>query len=104
MATFSNLKSKEVGTSVVTLGTFTAATIITGCNIANRLGSSASVSLYVENSTNIYYIFKDKVVNGGEATEAITGNKIVLVNGDSLKAVGSVGSAFDIIVSKLDGI
>jgi hypothetical protein len=104
MATFSNLKSSGVGTTAVTLDTVTEATIITGCNLTNTLGSSASVSLYVDNGGTSYYILKDRVVEGGKNLEAITGNKIVLVNGDALKVISSADDSFDVIVSTLDGI
>ena len=103
MANFGNVKSASLGTSVVTLKTITVPTLVTGCNIVNRTGSSASISLYVVNGGTTYYIFKDKQINGNSNVEAITGNKIVLVSGDSLRAVGNVDSAFDILVSILDG-
>ena len=103
MANFGNIKSTSVGTTAVTLKNVTTATLITGCNIVNKTGSSASISLYVVNGGTTYYIFKDKQINGNSNAEAITGNKIVLVSGDSLRAVGNIDSAFDILVSTLDG-
>jgi len=103
MANFGNIKSASVGATPVNLKTMTTATLITGCNIVNKTGSSASVSLYVVNGSNTYYIFKDKQIDGNTNAEAITGNKIVLVSGDSLRVVGNVPSAFDILVSTLDG-
>lgn len=103
MANFGNIKSSSVGTTVLTLKSITTATLITGCNIVNKTGSSASISLYVQNGSSIYYIFKDKLITGNTNAEAITGNKIVLVSGDTLKAVSTVDSAFDILVSTLDG-
>jgi hypothetical protein len=103
MANFGNVKSASIGTSAVTLKTITTPTLVTGCNILNKTGASASISLYVTNSSTDYYIFKNKQIDGNTNVEAITGNKIVLVNGDVLKAVGNVSAGFDIIVSTLDG-
>ena len=103
MANFGNIKSASVGETAVTLKNITIPTLITGCNVVNKTGSSASISLYVVNSGTTYYIFKDKQINGNSNAEAITGNKIVLVSGDSLRAVGNVDDAFDILVSTLDG-
>jgi hypothetical protein len=103
MANFGNVKSASIGTSAVTLKTVTTPTLVTGCNILNKTGASASVSLYVTNSSTDYYIFKNKQIDGNTNVEAITGNKIVLVNGDVLKAIGNVSAGFDIIVSTLDG-
>jgi len=104
MANFSNAKANLVGTTPVTLVDAEAATVVAGCSIANRHGSTTSVSLYVENATEIYYISKDRSIDGGHNFEAISGNKIFLQAGDVLKAVAASADAFDIIVSVLDGI
>lgn len=103
MANFGNAKAASVGTSEVILKSITTATLITGCNLTNKTASSASISLYVVNGGNAYYIFKDKQINGNTNAEAIIGNKIVLVSGDSLRVQANLASAFDVIVSTLDG-
>jgi hypothetical protein len=103
MSNFGNVKSASVGTSAVNLKVVTTPTLVTGCNILNKSGSTASISLYVTNTSVDYYIFKNKQIDGNTNIEAITGNKIVLVNGDTLKAISDVSAAFDIIVSTLDG-
>jgi hypothetical protein len=104
MATFSNLKAKNVGTTVVTLTSAIQPTVIAGCNMANITGSTNSISLYVQSGSDIYYIVKGKSVDGGNSYDAITGNKIFLESGDALKAVAGTEDAFDIVVSILDGI
>jgi hypothetical protein len=104
MANFSNAKENLVGTTPVTLVDATIPTVVAGCSIANRHGSTTSVSLYVENTSEIYYITKDRSVDGGHNFEAISGNKIFLQSGDVLKAVAATADSFDIVVSTLDGI
>jgi len=104
MATFSNFKQNSVGTSVVTLLTADSPTIITGCSIANINGSTTSVSLYVQEASEIYYVAKNRSIDGGHSFEAISGNKLFLKTGDILKAVSSTDDSFDIIVSVLDAI
>jgi len=106
MANFSNAKANLVGTTPVTLIDAQVATVISGCSIANRHGSTTSVSLYIEDSaeSDIYYIAKDRSVDGGHSFEAISGNKIFLQAGDILKVVGASANSFDVIVSVLDGI
>lgn len=104
MANFSNSKANLVGTSAVILVDAQAPTVVTGCSIANRHGSTTSVSLYIENTSEIYYITKDRSVDSGHSFEAISGNKIFLQSGDVLKAVAATADSFDIIVSTLDGI
>lgn len=104
MANFSNAKANLVGTTPVTLVDAQAATVVTGCSVANRHGSTTSVSLYIENASEIYYVTKDRSVDSGHNFEAISGNKIFLQSGDILKAVAATADSFDIIVSTLDGI
>jgi hypothetical protein len=103
MANFSNAKATGVGSSVVTLKSVTVPTLVTGCNLVNKTATSSSISLYITNNSINYYIFKDKRVDGNSNVEAITGNKIVLINGDVLKAVSDTASSFDVVVSILDG-
>jgi hypothetical protein len=104
MANFSNAKANLVGTTPVTLIDAEVATVISGCSVANRHGSTTSISLYVENNSEIYYITKDREIDGVHNFEAISGNKIFLQAGDALKAVGATANSFDVIVSVLDGI
>ena len=104
MATFSNAKENLVGTTAVTLLTADSPTIVSGCSIANRHGSSTSVSLYVQEGSEIYYVAKDRSIDGGHSFEAISGNKLFLKTGDILKAIGASDDSFDIIVSVLDAI
>lgn len=104
MANFSNAKANEVGTTPVTLVSASVPTVVAGCSIANRHGSTTSVSLYIENSSEIYYVTKDRSVDGGHNFEAISGNKIFLQSGDVLKAVAATAASFDVVVSVLDGI
>lgn len=104
MANFSNVKANLVGTTPVTLVDAQVATVVSGCSVANRHGSSTSVSLYIENSGEIYYVTKNRTVDNGHNFEAISGNKIFLQAGDVLKAVAASADSFDIVVSVLDGI
>jgi hypothetical protein len=104
MANFSNSKANLVGTTPVILVDAQVATVISGCSVANRHGSTTSVSLYIENDTEIYYVTKDRSIDSGHNFEAISGNKIFLQSGDILKAVGATSESFDIIVSILDGV
>jgi hypothetical protein len=104
MAVFSNLKENGVGETPVTLLTAVQATVVAGCMLANITGSTNSISLYIQNGSEIYYILKGKSVDGGNSFDAITGNKIFLEAGDALKAVAGTEGSFDIVVSILDGI
>jgi hypothetical protein len=110
MATFSNLKAHAVGTTEITIANISVSTVLIGCNFANIIGSSAAISLYVDNfdeveeETTTYYIIKDKSLLGNENLEVISANKIFLKDGDILKAKATVEDSFDIIISTMDGI
>jgi hypothetical protein len=104
MANFSNAKANLVGTTPVILVDAQTATVVSGCSVGNRHGSTSSISLYIENNNQIYYITKDRAIDSGHNFEAISGNKIFLQAGDVLKAVGNAPNSFDVIVSVLDGI
>lgn len=104
MANFWNAKVNSVGTTAVTLITATEETVISGCSIANTHSSTTSISVYIENNAEQYYLVKNRQVDGGHNFEAISGNKIFLMAGDTLKAVSSTEAAFDIVISALDGV
>jgi hypothetical protein len=104
MATFSNAKQNSVGTTAVTLLTADSPTVITGCSVANINGSTTSISLYVQEGSDIYYVAKNRAIDGGHNFEAISGNKLFLKTGDILKAISATEDSFDIIVSALDAI
>jgi hypothetical protein len=62
MANFSNAKANLVGTTPVTLVDAQVATVISGCSVANRHASTTSVSLYVENNSEIYFENREKEI------------------------------------------
>jgi len=85
MANFSNAKANLVGTTPVTLVDADVATVISGCSVANRHGSTTSVSLYVENSLELadqYWVEHNrKVVLLQEQSTASNDEEIIETNG-----------------------
>jgi len=102
---FRNNLQRNVGTVAVTLvtaGDFDAVIGIRCCNV--HASSTIALDVYIENSGD-HYIAKDVSIPPNSAIELIQGGaKIVLENGDVLKAVSDVASSVDIVTSFIDTI
>ena len=102
---FRNNLQRNVGTSEVTLvtgGDFDAVIGIRCCNVS---ASTIAVDVFIENSSNDHFIAKDVSVPPNSAIELIQGGaKIVLKNGDVLKAKSDTASSLDIVTSFIDDI
>ena len=102
---FRNNLQRNVGTSEVTLitgGDFDAVIGIRCCNVA---ASTILVDVFIENSSNDHFLAKNVSVPPNSAIELIQGGaKIVLKNGDLLKAKSNTASSLDIITSFIDDI
>ena len=78
---------------------------IIGIRCANTSGTAVNISVYVENSSQSYFIIKDAPIPTGGSLELIDGgSKIVLQTGDSVKAYASAANSVDIITSVVDTI
>jgi hypothetical protein len=105
MATYTNTSfvAKNVGTSAVNiipaLASGTAA--ISSCVVANTSVSPVTASVYLTRSSVNYYLMYQATVPVGGSLEAIQGNRVVLVTGDSLYVQTGAASSCDAIVSAL---
>ena len=102
---FRNNLQSNVGTSEVTLitgGDFDAVIGIRCCNVVT---STILVDVFIENSSNDHFLAKNVSVPPNSAIELIQGGaKIVLENGDVLKAKSNTASSLDIVTSFIDDI
>ena len=102
---FRNNLQRNVGTSEVTLitgGDFDAVIGIRCCNI---LTSTIAIDVKIAKGGDDYFLAKGVVVPPNSAIELIQGGaKIVLKNGDVLKAKSNTASSLDIITSFIDDI
>ena len=102
---FRNNLQRNVGTSEVTLitgGDFDAVIGIRCCNVVT---STILVDVFIENSSNDHFLAKNVSVPPNSAIELIQGGaKIVLKNGDILKAKSDTASSLDIVTSFIDTI
>ena len=102
---FRNALFREIGTSDQALlagGNYDAVIGIRCCNVTT---STIEVDVFIENSSNDHFIAKGVVVPPNSAIELIQGGaKIVLENGDTLKAKSNTASSLDIVTSFIDSI
>ena len=102
---FRNNLQRNVGTGEVTLVTGGDYDAVIGIRCCNVLTSTIEVDVFIENSSNDHFIAKGVVVPPNSAIELIQGGaKIVLENGDVLKAKSNTASSLDIVTSFIDSI
>ena len=103
---FRNDLQRNVGTSEVTLitgGDFDAVIGIRCCNVSST--ATILVDVYIVNNSSNHYLAKNVNIPPNSAIELIQGGaKIVLKNGDVLKAVSNTASSLDIVTSFIDDI
>jgi len=101
---FRNDLESAVGTSEVTLVTGSDFDAVIGIRLCNILTTTIEVDVYIVNSGN-KYLAKDVVIPPNSAIELIQGGaKIVLKNGDVLKAESNTASSVDIVTSFINQI
>ena len=102
---FRNNLQRNVGTSEVTLVTGGDYDAVIGIRCCNVLTSTIEVDVFIDNGGNDHFIAKGVVVPPNSAIELIQGGaKIVLENGDVLKAKSNTASSLDIVTSFIDSI
>ena len=102
---FRNNLQRNVGTSEVTLVTGGDYDAVIGIRCCNVTTSTIEVDVFIENGGNDHFIAKGVVVPPNSAIELIQGGaKIVLENGDVLKAKSDTATSLDIVTSFIDSI
>jgi len=103
---FRRFIARNTGTSPATLFTADSYDTIIGIRCANvHASSTANIDVYINDSSNDYYLIKTAPVPVGGSIELIDGGaKIVVDSGDVLKIVSSVASSIDTWVSVVDAI
>ena len=103
---FRRFIARNTGTSPATLFTADSYDTIIGIRCANvHASSTVNIDVYINDSSNDYYLIKTAPVPVGGSIELIDGGaKIVVDSGDVLKVVSSVASSIDTWVSVVDAI
>jgi hypothetical protein len=102
--TFTSYANKDVGTTPATIlsGSSGVQTTLIGLSCANTSVSPVTVDAYVTRSAVNYYLIKGATVPvGGTLTIVGAEQKIVIINGDSLKVVSSADATIDVFSSVL---
>jgi hypothetical protein len=92
----------DSGTNVLTAGA-TATLILLSIRVANKVGSSANVDVYLATNTgDDVYIIRNAPIPAGSSLEIMAGSKIIMEPQDILRARSDTGSALDVTVSYLE--
>ena len=102
---FERDKARNVGTSASTLRSANSDDAIVGINVANTTTSQITISVFINDGSNDFYIVKDAPVPSGGAIQVLDGGaKIVMQNSDVLKVQSSANNSADVWVSAVDSI
>ena len=102
---FERDKQRNVGVSAVTLRTADSDDAIVGINVANIISSQITISVFIHDGSDDFYIVKDAPIPSGSALQVLDGGaKIVLQNNDVLKVKSNTASSADVWVSAVDAI
>ena len=104
---FKRYTSRNVGTSAVSVGSYTVGastqTTAIGLTLSNTSNSAITVSAMHNDGANDTYIVKGATLPAGGSLIAIGGNqKVVLETGDSIKVSASANTSIDAILSVLE--
>ena len=99
---------RAIGTSATDIpdGTnFDSYDTIVGINLANIVAQQITISVYISNGGNNYYIIKDAPIPAGSSLQLLDGGaKFVVQSGDKLNIVSDTASSLDVVVSAVDDI
>jgi hypothetical protein len=104
--TFTAARARNIGTSAATVYTAPVSTtsICIELDVCNTTNGGVTCDAFIVSGGNNYYIVKNAPVPVGGSLQIISGQKIVLSNGDILKVVSSVASSLDAVGSVLEGV
>ena len=101
---FKRYKSPAVGQTPVVLHTANTNDPIIGISIANILGETILVDVYLTNSGNHYLVKSAPIPSGGALQVLAGGAKVVMQNNDALTVVSDKASSADVWISAVDDI
>lgn len=94
--------TSDSATNIVT-ATGASTLIIIGLVCSNKTNTSTAINLYLKTgSGDSTFLVKNAPVPAGSSFEYVSGNKLVVATGDSIRASANYGSAIDITISYLE--
>ena len=105
--TFLRKTSRSIGTSAVTVGSYTVgestATTDIGLSCANSPTAAITVDVTHNDGSNDTFLVKTATVPSGGSLVVVGGDqKVVLQTGDSIKVTSSAASSCDVMMSILE--
>lgn len=105
--TFKRYASRSIGTSAVTVGSYTVGastqTTLIGLTVANTTASVITVDVQHNDGTNDTYIVKAAPVPSGSSIVVVGGDqKVVMETGDSIKVTSNTATSADAFMSLLE--
>ena len=105
--TFKRYASRGIGTSAVTVGSYTVGastqTTLIGLTVANTTASAIAVDVQHSDGVNDTYIIKDAPVPAGSSLVVVGGDqKVVMETGDSIKVTSDTATSADAYMSLLE--
>ena len=104
--TFKNALAKDVGTTAVSVYAAPSGkkSIAIELDVCNTTSSGVTVDAYITSGGVNYYIVKTTPVPVGGSLQVISGQKIVLSDGDTLKVVSNTASSIDVVSAILEDV
>lgn len=105
--TFYRKLSRNVGTTITAIGSYTvpsgATAVIVGLTVCNTSGATVAVDITVNDGTHDYYIVKAAPISAGGALVPIGGEqKIILAEADSVKIKSDAATSLDAVLSIME--
>ena len=105
--TFLRKTSRSIGTSAVTVGSYTVgastATTVIGLSCANSTTAAITVDVVHNDGSNDTFLVKQATVPSGGSLVVVGGDqKVVLQTGDKIKVTSSAASSCDVMMSILE--
>lgn len=105
--TFDRKLSRNVGTSLTAVGSYTVAastkTVVIGLTMANVGSATIYADATVNDGVNEHYIVKSAPIPVGGSLVAVgTDQKIVLITGDQIKVKSDTASSLDAILTIME--
>ena len=105
---FRRYKENAVGATPVDIpdgSDFDTYDTIIGISVANIVGSTINVDVYINDGSNNIYLVKTAPIPSGGALQLLDGGaKVVVQSGDRLYVVSDTASSADVWVSVVDAI
>ena len=105
---FKRYIERNIGTSAVDIpdgSNFDSNDTIIGINLANITTNTINVDVYIQNSSNNYYLVKNAPIPSGSALQVMDGGaKVVVQNGERLYIKSDTATSLDAWVSVVDAI